>query len=61
MYSTAYVIGEIFLQTCLCNIIFIILAEISVLLGLVNSEAMVIFGLSQLMFIFLWQLAAMNP
>lgn len=61
MYSTAYTILEIFLQTLLCNLVFVAYGEIFSFLGLVDVTRMVSYGLIQLMFIFLWQKAAMNP
>jgi hypothetical protein len=61
MYSTAYAVFEVLLQSLACNLGFVCFGELMSAMGLVDSSALVNFGLSQLMLIFLWQRAAINP
>lgn len=61
MYSSAYMILEIVVQTFLCNLAFVILGEIFAFMSIVNVNSLVSYGTLHLLFIFLWQRASFNP
>jgi hypothetical protein len=61
MYSSAYIVFEILIQTLICNVVFVILGELLALLGIVNINFLMSFGTIHLVFIFLWQRTALNP
>jgi len=61
MYSSAYMLLEIFIQTLICNVAFVLIGELLALLGMVTVAKLLSLGSIHPMFIFLWQRTALNP